>query len=215
MTLAGVFWGNNRKHDESASQIDLKWMIARADRVIRSVLPLIQHSSAGPTELTRAWLDDFLIRQRRIVLSKTQLTKFLIGLVAVNDADLVDDDSILSPEICAADDRVVIRRLRDMTQNLYRDFDYLASPEFAAEASGKSDAYHRMLTKRCSDPERQREHRKNYAVAMSTLLSSSRAYELTSPDGHKILDELRSGFASLANPEPDNAAELTDEREPE
>jgi hypothetical protein len=149
------------------------------------------------------------------VLSKTQLAKFLIGLVEVNDADLVDDDSILSPEICDADDRVVIRRLRDMIQNLYRDFDYTASPEFAALTSGKSVAYRSMLTKQCSAPERRNEHRKNYASAMALLLSNSRAYELTSPDGHKILDELRSGFTSLANPEHNAVAEPTDEREPE
>ena len=129
------------------------------------------------------------------MLSKPELARFLIGLVEVNDADLIDDDSILSPEICAAVDRVAIRRLRDMIQHLYRDFDYLATPEFTAMANGKSDALRAMLARRWSDPERQTEQRKKLAHSLASLLSDDRAYELTPPECHKILDGLRVGFA--------------------
>ena len=140
------------------------------------------------------------------MLSKPELAGFLIGLVKINDADLIDDNALLTPEICAADDRTAIRRLRDMIQSLYREYDYLASPEFATMANGKSDAYRAMLAKRWSDPEKRTQQRKNYADAMATLLSHDRAYELTPPERHKILDDLRNGFRSLSNPDGDNAA---------
>ena len=140
------------------------------------------------------------------MLSKPELIRFLIGLIEVNDADLIDDDSLLPPEISAADDRAMIRRLRDVLQRLYRDFDYLTSPEFAALADGKSDAYRAMLTKLWSDPEKRRQQRDKYADALATLLSDDRAYDLTPPERHKMLDDLRDRFGSVTNPDGHNEA---------
>jgi hypothetical protein len=138
------------------------------------------------------------------VLSKTELARFLIGLVEVGDADFIDQDSLLPAGICATDDRAVVRRLRDLIQSLYRDFDYRASPEFAALSNGKSDAYRTMLAKVWNDPEKQTQMRKKYADALAVLLSDNRAYKLTMPQHHKILDDLRAGFRTVMN--PDNVA---------
>lgn len=137
------------------------------------------------------------------MLSKPELARFLIGLVEANDADLIDDDSLLPLEVCAADDRPAVRRLRDIVQFLYQDFNYLGSPEFAAMADGKSDAYHAMLRKRWSDPEKRTQQRKKYAETLATLLSEDRAYQLTPPERHPMLNEFRDVLRTISNPDGD------------
>ena len=134
------------------------------------------------------------------MLAKSELARFLIGLVTANDADLIDEDSVLSPDICAAVDRDAVRQLRDMIQDLYRDFDYLDSPEFDALARDKSADYVNMLKRRWMEPKRRTEQRNNFADALAFVLSDDRVYELTPPDRHRILDEIRNGFAVVANP---------------
>ena len=134
------------------------------------------------------------------MLSQSELAGFLIGLVKINDADLIDDDALLTPEICAADDRAAIRRLRDMIQSLYRDFDYLASREFAAMGNGKSNAYRAMLARIWNDPEKRTQKCKEFADAMAALLADDRAYDLTPAEHHKIHDQLRDGLDRLRIP---------------
>ena len=139
------------------------------------------------------------------MISKSCLAKILVGLVETNDADLVDDDSILSSDVCAVDDRSSIRQLRNNVQLLYRKFDYTASPEFIAKTEGKSDEYVAMLTKRMRDPQKRAQHRQTYARSIASMLSDDRVYELTAPNHHKILDDLRAGFKLVKNPEVTNA----------
>ena len=139
------------------------------------------------------------------MLSKSCLAKFLVGLVETNDADLVDDDSILSIDVCAVNDRSAIRQLGNNIELLYREFDYTASPEFIATTEGKSDEYVAMLKKRLRDPEKRVQHRETYAQSIASMLSDDRVYELTAPNHHKILDDLRAGFKLVENPDVTNA----------
>lgn len=134
------------------------------------------------------------------MLSKSQLAKFLVGLAEVNDTDLVTDDGILSQEICAPHDRAAVRQLAELIRNLHGEYSYLESPEFRTLISGKSDAYCDMLRKRSSTPMNNARTRKTYAEALGAILADDRAYELTPQERHETLDNVRRGFAELANP---------------
>ncbi|MCC9602246.1 hypothetical protein LOC67_16950 [Stieleria sp. JC731] len=125
----------------------------------------------------------------------------IVGLVEVNDADLLDQDAILSADVCTHGDRSALRTIRDLIHRLYQDFNYLESPRFTAETDGKSVAFSRMLSKRYSDPVRRTEFRSTYAVALAKILDDNDAYTLTKPADHKSLDRLREMLNSLENPE--------------
>jgi len=140
------------------------------------------------------------------MLSKEGLLRFVVGLVVVNDGDLIDDDSLLPPDVCAASDRDVVRRIRDLIQTLYRDFDYLTSPEFARLADGKSDAYCSMLRKTWTRPEKQSRKTNEYVDSLGAVLADDCAYQLTRRTDHGLLDELRNALTSLTNPNGQDTA---------
>tara|TARA_R110002072_G_C7569344_1_gene500963 strand:- start:82 stop:468 length:387 start_codon:yes stop_codon:yes gene_type:complete len=124
----------------------------------------------------------------------------IVGLVEVNDADLLDQDAILSVDVCTPGERTAVRGIRDLIHQLYLHFDYLASPRFVDETDGKSSAFSGMLRKRYSDPVRRAECRRAYAVALANILDENDAYSLTKTAEHDSLDRLRELLNALANP---------------
>ncbi len=83
-----------------------------------------------------------------------KLCCLIVGLVEVNDANLLDQASILSPYVGTRADHDAIRGIRDLINQLYLNFNYLESPRFEAEIAGKSPAFSDMLRKRVTDPVR-------------------------------------------------------------
>ncbi|QEG42256.1 hypothetical protein UC8_42900 [Roseimaritima ulvae] len=134
------------------------------------------------------------------MLTKREICRLVVGLSEVNDADLLDDDTSLPADVCAADDRIAVRHIRDLVHELYHDFDYLTSPLFATATQDKSLPYCDMLAKRHCDPARRTEGRRTYGVALCSILDDNEAYDLTSPANHRLLDELRLKINALANP---------------
>ncbi|WP_345689638.1 hypothetical protein [Novipirellula caenicola] len=136
----------------------------------------------------------------RLMLTKPELCRMIVGLVEVNDADLLDQDTILSADVCTHGDRTAVRGIRDLMHRLYLDFDYLASPRFLAETDGKSSSFSGMLSKRYSDPVQRTESRHAYAVALANILDDNDAYTLTKTAEHDSLDRLRELLNGLENP---------------
>jgi hypothetical protein len=134
------------------------------------------------------------------MLTKPEVCRMIVGLVEVNNADLLDQDAILSPDVCTHDDRAAVRRIRDLILQLYLDFDYLASPRFAAETDGKSSVFAGMLSKRYADPVQRKERRRQYAVALASILDDNDAYTLTRTAEHESLDRLCELLNALSNP---------------
>jgi|GEM_PF-1067546 hypothetical protein len=134
------------------------------------------------------------------MLTKLELCRMIVGLVEVNDGELLDQDAILSADVCTLDDRAAVRRIRDLILRLYLDFDYLASPRFAAETDGKSSAFSGMLSQRYADPVQRRERRRQYAVALASILDDNDAYTLTRASEHESLDRLCVLLNALSNP---------------
>jgi hypothetical protein len=48
------------------------------------------------------------------MLTKLELCRMIVGLVEVNDGELLDQDAILSADVCTLDDRAAVRRIRDL-----------------------------------------------------------------------------------------------------
>lgn len=134
------------------------------------------------------------------MLTKLELCRLIVGLVEVNDADLVDQDALLSVDVCTHDDRIAVRVIRDLIRRLYLDFDYVASPRFKAETDGKSSAFSAMLSKRYSDPVQRKECQRVYAVALGSILDDNNVYNLTRTAEHDSLDRLRELLNALRNP---------------
>jgi hypothetical protein len=134
------------------------------------------------------------------MLTKSELRRMIVGLVEVNDANLLDQVNILSPDVCAHADHAAIRGIRDLVNQLYLGFDYLASPRFKAEIKGKSPAFSDMLRKRYTDPVRRAEWRRTYGVALTRVLDDDQAYTLTKTVEHGSLDRLRELLSALENP---------------
>ena len=89
-----------------------------------------------------------------IIFTKAEVAKFIVGLIEVNDAELIDDDRLLTPQICAADDRATLRQLRDLMVELTRQFDFTVTPKFNGMIAERSDAYRLAMVRRYSDPEK-------------------------------------------------------------
>jgi hypothetical protein len=134
------------------------------------------------------------------MLTKSELCRILVGLIEVNDADLLEQGNILSSSVCSPSDHKVIWGIRDLMTQLYIDFDYLVSPRFEAEVEGKSPAYSAMLRKRYTDPVRLTELRREYGVALTKILDDNEAYTLTKTSEHGCLDRLREWLNALENP---------------
>lgn len=134
------------------------------------------------------------------MLTKPELCRMIVGLVDVNDADLLDQDALLSADVCTHDDRTAVRVIRDLIRRLYLDFDYVASPRFNAETDGKSSAYSARLSKRYSDPIQRKECRRVYAIALANVLDENDVYNLTRTAEHDSLDRLRELLNALRNP---------------
>ena len=134
------------------------------------------------------------------MLTRSELCRMFIGLIEVNDADLLEQGNILSADVCTLGDHALIRGICDLMKKLYIDFDYLVSPRFEAEIEGKSPAYSAMLRKRYTDPVRRTELRLVYGVALTRILDDNEAYTLTKTAEHESLDRLREWLNALENP---------------
>lgn len=134
------------------------------------------------------------------MLTRSELCRMIVGLIEVNDANLLEQGNILSAEVCTLGDHTVIRGIRDLMNQLYIDFDYLVSPRFEDEIEGKSPAYSAMLRKRYTDPVRRTELRRAYGVALAKILDDNEAYTLTKTAEHGSLDRIREWLHALENP---------------
>lgn len=131
------------------------------------------------------------------MLTKPELCRLIVGLVEVNDADLLDQDALLSADVCTHDDRIAVRVIRDLMRRLYLEFDYIASPGFIAETDRKSSAFSSRLSKRYSDPVQRKECRRVYAVALANIMDDNDVYNLTRTAEHDSLDRLRELLNAL------------------
>ena len=78
------------------------------------------------------------------MLSKADLMGLLVGFAWAHDIDVLAQDSFLGTDICARADREIIRRMAYLVNELYRDFDYIHSPEFNERAK-------RQIARCCRD----------------------------------------------------------------
>ncbi len=125
----------------------------------------------------------------------------LIGLFEVNDLELVNEDSVLSPSVCSASDRENVRKMAEIIAGLYRDFNYFESPEFLQSLAGKSETFKQVKSKLLSDPVKQTELRRRLGEALVSIMRSDDAYNLFPERNHHSLKELERLVSSVSNPD--------------
>ena len=133
-------------------------------------------------------------------LDKPTLLKTVMGLIAMGDVDLLEEQRVISL-LGAPIDFERICRLAQLLSELFRDFDYTRSPEFERSVEGKSPAFVDMKKKFAREPVKASEHRERYKKGLSDLLENQSAYELTPISLHDQLDEIRRLIYEIENPD--------------
>lgn len=138
------------------------------------------------------------------MLSRVRLIKTLVDIASVKDIPILKDDRNLPKEICHPEDRETVRRMASIIDELLRDFEYLHSPEFEEEISGKSPALIEMKQRLADEPVRRREHRKRFERALGDVLSCEEVFRLIPHDRHDQVKNLIGLAGALRNPDDES-----------
>ena len=133
--------------------------------------------------------------------SKSGVIHFVMGMIETGDADLLEQNSILSLQICNSEDRPTVREIARLLKSLHDDFDYTKSPEFLTAIAGKSDAYQAMKMRLVSQPAHETENQVHFNLALHNLLASREAFELVPENRHADLTKVIELAESLSNPD--------------
>ena len=136
-----------------------------------------------------------------IVITKRQLLQAVVGLIEVNDYQLLSHRPALG-EIAHPDDFELVGRIARTVKSLYDDFDYTESPEFLRSIEGKSDRFAEMKRRLASDPQRRAEQRDRLAEALVELPDTTRLLALVPQRRRVEVDEITRWLSALRNPDP-------------
>ncbi len=134
------------------------------------------------------------------MLNKQQLIGMLVGLTRVNDIDLVNDQSVLSHEVCLDGDRSLVRRMAEIVSELYETFDYSRSPEFLRSIEGRSVEV-RAMRERLLTPIKRAEIQTRLGQALEKVWESDEVFELIEPSRQERVKELRNLLCEVSNPD--------------
>ena len=134
------------------------------------------------------------------VITKAELIKLVVGLVEVSDADLLDNNALLTSDVCFSKDRDNIRVIRDLVVDLYNNFDFTVSPKFISMVDGKSSAYTSALKRKFNQPVLRSKLWNEYGMVLANVQESNQVYELTDIRYHPKLDEIHEILKHTGNP---------------
>jgi hypothetical protein len=121
----------------------------------------------------------------------------ILGLVAANDADLLEAASVKHSEEIPSRYMPAYRSMRAGIVAILAAYDYTASPDFLKSTAGKSEAAVAMKRRFESEPVKRVAHRKKLVAALAALPESRAVYELVVVEHHEQLDELTRVIDSL------------------
>ncbi len=133
------------------------------------------------------------------MLSKQQLIGLLVGLKRVNDIELINDQAVLSNEVCLDGDRGLVRRMAFIVNELYETFDYSRSPEFLRSTEGKSAEF-KAMRQRLLTPTKRIEVQRRLGHALERVWESDEVFELIEPSRLGRIKELRNLLCEVSNP---------------
>ena len=135
------------------------------------------------------------------MLTKSEVLKLLVAYARMRDQQLVENDQILSAEVCLPEDRPRLGRIMALLVSLRDSFSYTESPEFLESIAGKSEALRQMNEKLASGPVKRREAEDRFDRALRALLLSDEVFRLTPAVAHATLREIAELASSLSNPD--------------
>jgi hypothetical protein len=134
------------------------------------------------------------------VLTKPELLQLLVAFASMNDTGLVDEDRILASEVCAPEDRALVREAAYGIRSLIVGFDYARSHEFQQLVAGKSTSVAAMLGRQAADPVHRKQHLDRFKQALAAQLTSDEARHLASLDQQAGLARVKVLLESVGNP---------------
>ena len=135
------------------------------------------------------------------MLTKSEILRLLVAYARMRDQELVEDDQVLSLEVCFPKDRERIRKIMKLLVPLRDSFRYTESPEFLGAVAGKSEAVRQMKMKLASDPVRRKEAQDRFDRTLRDLLLSDEVLSLTPAPAHGTLREIAELVRGLSNPD--------------
>jgi len=129
------------------------------------------------------------------MLTQVEMLKMLVGLKEVNDLDLVDDNAVMVAS-CQDSDRVVVRAMAKLIEEIYDSFSYEMSPEFIGKLEGKSEQVQTMHRK-LLDQSKRKDVMRRLGESLTQILTSNGAFELVRLEHHHLLVELKELAESI------------------
>lgn len=123
------------------------------------------------------------------MLTRAQILQMLVGLQETGDLDIACSNDVLVAS-CADGDRSTLKRIAEIVQLLYQNFDYTRSPEFLGLISGKSVEVIAMR-RRLLTADKLEAVRRRLGKSLATLLELNDAYQLVEVGQHQQLDQLK------------------------
>ncbi len=133
------------------------------------------------------------------MIDRNHLIGLLIVFIQLGDGDLLDEDKILSEELCDPADRCTVRELKNILTQLIENFSYLRSPRFHSEIEGKSEAYAQMYRRRCDDPVRRISFRESFCDSLKNI-EDDEVLDFVPPECQELVFSVRLLLAKISNP---------------
>jgi hypothetical protein len=123
----------------------------------------------------------------------SDLFDLMVGLIACNDADLVDN---LRCFPCPAESHSFWQQARDLIVTLRSAFDYTHSPEFSALIAGKREQFTKVARNLAA--QKKVDHKRAFDEAIREALTSDRIFELAPTSEHDELRKMLQTVKSMA-----------------
>jgi hypothetical protein len=135
------------------------------------------------------------------MIRKTQLVALLVDLAATSDIEALDDDRVLSEEVCVPRDRHVVRHAGKILARLRGRFSYVNSPAFYRLVQGRTPRVAAMQRRLEEAPARKVDRLEELDSALRGLLHSRVVYDLLDADASEDLRAIEAILKGLANPD--------------
>ena len=133
------------------------------------------------------------------MLTKRHVLQSIVGLIEVNDFELLSENVILSEMADPADfDR--IRAIAAMIKRFYDDFDYRESVEFCTFVEGKTRECEALYRRMAGDPKKAKVYRSRLGISVLDLPATAALQTLLPAAAADDLARLSAIVMEIRNP---------------
>lgn len=136
----------------------------------------------------------------RETLTKRQVLATIIGLIEVNDYDIIEPESGFEAEFCSPADAPTVRTLAAEVKDFHDTYDYGESALFRQELDGRGESAREMKLKIALRPEKKKEYWEQASNALLNIMENDDLRVLL-PEGDLRFSRWREMLKGLSNPD--------------